>query len=201
MHATSSDLDAWLGKARLGQLSNEDCERLTTMGYMDVLRLHVTEHDLDWILPDILKYSDERGALQINLTSRFATRDDVKALLRDSWPEANVHQKSHLLWRILDDPELPDWWHSQLFEFVQEEWDQFQRTCSHFYGGTPEGMVAGTVNRYLNPSVPQSKKWAYVCNLATVQDYPFVVDFFLQQASQSGDEFESRVAVALKARR
>ncbi len=201
MDAISSDLDAWLEKARLGQLSNEECKRLTTMGHMDALRARVTDNDLDWILPDILKYSDERAGFQISLTAKFATRDDIGAFLKECWPKANVYQKSHLLWRILDDPDLSADWHSTLFAFVDQEWDQFQETCSRYYGGTPEGTVAGTVERYLSHKYPTSKNWAYLCNLATVKIYPFTVEFFLQQASQSGDSFESRVAIALKARR
>ena len=201
MYANSSDLDAWLAKARDGQLSNEECKKLTTMGHMDALRALVTENDLAWILPDILKYSDERAAFQISLTGKFATRFDIKAFLKDCWPKANVYQKSHLLWRILDDPDLSADWHSKLFEFVDQEWDQFQETCTGYYGGTPEGTVAGTVERYLSHKYPASKNWAYLCNLATVKKYPFTVEFFLHQASQSGDSFERRVATALKAQR
>jgi hypothetical protein len=187
-----------LDKARLGQLSNEECENLTTMGQMDELRPFVQEEDLGWILPDLLTYSDERAAFQISLTAKFAIREDVKLVLRNSWEAANVHQKSHLLWRILDDPMLPQEWHGKLFDFVQSEWGQFQKTCSRFYGGTPDGIIAGTVERYVGSNFPQSKKWAYLCNLATVKKSPATVEFFLQQALRSNHAFERKVAESLK---
>jgi hypothetical protein len=72
--------------------------------------------------------------------------------------------QSHLLWRILDDPDLPAEWHQRLFDFVLGEWATFQAVSAKFLGPREE-LVVRTLERYADPAFPESKKWAYLCRV------------------------------------
>ena len=121
-------------------------------------------------------------------------------MLHSSWGAASQFQKTHLLWRILDDPELPLEWHERLFGFVEENWGAFQETCLKYYGEESDTAIASMIERYHSPDFPASKKWAYLCNLAAAEGCTQRVRIFLEQATRSDQLFERKVAASLISR-
>ncbi len=55
----------------------------------------------------------------------LATNTGVRALLTEKFETASPHLKTQLLWRLLNDPDLPHATHRNLFDFVTSEWDTF----------------------------------------------------------------------------
>lgn len=186
--------------ARIGRLSESDAAALTTAQNMEAMRSLVSASDFAWISSGLVSSSPQLSAFHIGLTKNFSIVPEAKHAFRSAWPSATPLQQMHLLWRILDDPELPLEWHERLFSVVTQNWADFQKACIAFYGGNADALVAGEVERYLSPSLyPATKKWAFLCSLASVEGYPFARRFFLEMGSRSDLPFERRVATALLA--
>lgn len=196
----SHEITKTLEKARKTELSADEYRQLTSMKNMDALRPLVAEEDLSWITQNLLVADDERFAFLLSLLHKFAARPEVQELLRSLWSGVSETKKISLFWRVLDDPELPLHWHQVLFNFVDENWELFKEACLPFNKGTPEGVLAGNVERYLGKDFPETKKWAYLCSIATVAGYPSAVTFSLNRGSESAFPFERTVATRLAER-
>ena len=184
--------------ARLGKLSEREAAALTTAQNMEAMRALVSSSDFAWISSGMASSSPQLSAFHIGLTKNFSILPELKDAFRSAWPSATPLQQMHLLWRILDDPELPLEWHERLFSVVTQNWTDFQKACISFYGGNTDALVAGEVERYLSPRLyPATKKWAFLCSLASVEGYPSTLRYFLDIGERADLPFERKVANAL----
>lgn len=120
--------------------------------------------------------------------------------MRELWLGASPYVRSHLLWRLLDDEELPSAWHSQLFEFVLQNWHTFRGSVVQFLGPDDEHVVIRALERYGDPSFPRSKKWAYLCSVACASNYPDAIRALLSIGLESNEPFTRQVAQTLVGR-
>lgn len=68
----------------------------------------------------------------------------------------------HLVWRVLDDPDLPEDWHKRLIDYLMSNWDAWKRHLAEFREPGPDGMIAVIRGRLDDPTYPSSKKWIYL---------------------------------------
>lgn len=160
--------DATISKMREGQSPTEqEAASLNRLPLIDLLRNRVTDLDLTWIFNLLEKETDEVAGLYLSLLRKFTERSEIQAKLRKKWENSSSFLRAHLLWRILDDPDLPTQWHEILFKFALEEWEIFTRVSVKFLGG-PDKAVIQSLKRLGDPTFPNSKKWAYLCRVPEV---------------------------------
>jgi len=189
--------DAVVESLRQGHVPTEqDADWLNRLPIVDFLRSRMTEDDLRWLWPVIENESGERFGLHLSLLRMFTTRRDVQQRLQQRWQTADAFGKAHLIWRILDDPQLPEEWHRKLFRFVLGDWEEFQKVSLKFLG-TPSNVVQQALKRIGDTSFPDSKKWAYLCRVPTVSDDPEAAKALVKLGLLMRDDFTREVAAEL----
>lgn len=101
----------------------------------------------------------------------------------------------HLIWRLLDDPELPLDWHQTLFKYVLDHWDSWKRHSAEFEEPGPRETATVVESRLGDPTFPASKKWIYLLCLpdglaADLEEARRIVE----RETGSSDNFRSHVA-------
>lgn len=168
---------------------------------IDNLRALIGAADLLWILPVLESSQDNRAGLYASLLARHAEKPEIQDALRESWELSSPYLKSVLLWRLVDDPNLPGEWHSKLFDFVLSEWEVFQKHVLKFFGGTEELVIAMSLERLHSPFTPESKKWAYLCCAAGLRAFPTAVVAIIRGGLLSDNQFNRYVAETLLSKR
>jgi hypothetical protein len=162
--------DAILSYLRTGhQPKDEDANRLNQVPLIDLLRSRITTGDVSWITAVVAADSGSLAALYLSLIKNFDTRSDIKDILRHRWETANPYLRAHLMWRILDDPQLPEEWHRAIFNFVIAEWATFSEVVRKFLGG-PKSVIPNVLRRLGDASYPESKKWINFCRLPEIAE-------------------------------
>ena len=80
-------------------------------------------------------------ALVRHACSEPATAGRLRCLF-DERATADTGLACHLVWRVLDDPDLPDDWHKRLFNYLMDNWDAWKRHLAEFKEPGPGGMIA-----------------------------------------------------------
>jgi hypothetical protein len=195
------DADFILAMLRAGDRPNPDeADELTYAPLMGHLRAMIAEEDFVWLFPLIRTSMDERAGFYISLLHAHAKRLEVQSLLREVWHDAGPLVRSHLLWRLTDDPDLPLEWKERLFEFVLAQWRVFQSAALRFYGGRQDSALAMALERYCGSDFPRSKGWAYLCTIADATKFPNAARTIIEHGRRSDDQFTSEVARRLLGR-
>jgi hypothetical protein len=136
---------------------------LNRMPVIDAIRQYVRPDDLTWLLPSIDVESRQTRAFLLSLLQPHSNRPDVRDRLQAYWrdPGADAYTRAHLMWRILDDPDLPREWHERLCAFVFAEWKTFAEVCGSFTND--ESMVVHSLKRMNDTRMPATKHWVYLC--------------------------------------
>ena len=174
----------------------QEADYLNRLPLIDFLRMRITEDDLPWILKVIDTNTGEVGALCLSLLRRFSSRTDIQETLRERWNDADTFFKAHLMWRLLDDPNLPSDWHERLFDFVLNEWPTFKEVSLKFLG-TPETVVLQALLRMGDSSFPDSMKWAYLCRVPEVAKDQVAAKSLVTLGASMPDPFCKKVADVL----
>jgi hypothetical protein len=179
--------------------SDEDADSLNQIPIIDVLRSRVAEADLSWLLSAIESETGPIAALYLSLLKQFDTRSDVKDALKHRWETADAYLRAHLMWRILDDPDLPEEWHQRIFEFVMAEWSVFSSVVRKFMG-SPKTVIPNVLRRMADPSYPDTKKWVNFCRLPEIADDQESAKAIVQLGCMMPAPFTREVAGALMGR-
>jgi hypothetical protein len=168
----------------------------TVADTIDILRGDITEADLTWIAARIADERGARGAFFLALSKPLATKPEIKSLLASRFETADARLRTELLWRLLDDPGLPDETHRRLFEFVTSEWDAFKVSLP--YLGAPSQILEAALRRIAE--CPRGKRWIYLCCLPEYAADQQAVTGLLALACTSDDGFLAHVARVLMER-
>ena len=161
---------------------------------VDRLRRQLGEPDLKWILPVIAETDGTTAAFYLALLQPFATKGDVRNLLARRFETAGPYLKSQLLWRLLDDPDLPAAMHETLFRFVMADFNGFQSATVGYFG-SPAGILPAALRRMADG--PPSKRWIYLCCLPQYADDQYAVKGLLAIGADSAERFTAQVARTL----
>jgi len=161
---------------------------------IDGLRRQVMESDLAWIMPAIAEDDGPRAAFYLALLQPLAAKAEVRDLLTRRFETASPYLKSQLIWRLLDDADLPAAVHETLFQFVMSDWQSFQGSSVAFLG-SPSEILAAALGRLADCLA--SKRWIYLCCLPQYAADQRAVKGLLIVASGSADALMARVARAL----
>jgi polar amino acid transport system ATP-binding protein len=186
--------DAVVAQIRNGSFpEGENAEFLNRFQIIDLLRERIDETDLPRLFGVIEGREGASAAFALSLLRKFSERQEVQARLRSRWKSANAFLRGYLLWRILDDPELPGDWHATLFDFVFKEWDTFRKEQLMFWG-MRKNVLEGIKSRISNPSFPESKKWAYLCCLPELAEDQKAAEGMIRSELDSSDAFTREVS-------
>lgn len=189
--------DAVVSYIRVGHLpTEEEADVLNRLPQINLLRTRIKEEDLAWVFDVLEKRSGEVAGLYLSFLRQYTKRPEVQARLRERWESAAPFLRAHLMWRILDDPDLPEEWHQRLFDFVLAEWSTFQQVSLKFLG-TPQTVVVQALKRIGDPSFPDSKKWAYLCRVPEVAEDQEAAKALVALGLQMKDPFTREVAQKL----
>jgi hypothetical protein len=195
------DADFILSMLRAGDRPTPDeADELTYAPLMGHLRFMIAEEDFAWLFPLIQTSSDEQAGFYISLLHAHTKRPEVQTILREAWQDAGPLVRSHLLWRLTDDPGLPREWKERLFDFVLSEWHVFQSAALRFYGGRQDSALAMAFDRYCGTQFPRSKRWAYLCTIADAAKFRNASRAIIEFGRRSSDDFTREVAERLIAR-
>lgn len=189
---------------RAGHRPPEDvADYINRFSLIDEYRARVTAEDVPWLIEVVKNDSGMVGAFYLSLLRRYDQQEDVKAFLRDRWSNAEAFFQAQLLWRILDDSNLPLEWHSRIFNFVLAEWEVFRDSQVRFLGH--QNVLVNGLRRVSDPTFPASKKWAYLCAIAAAAENQDaarqLIQIFHEQPWVVGDEFTRQVVEKLMTRR
>jgi len=151
-------------------VSDEDAAAINHWPEVDVARSLIRDSDIERLLALTRGQRPAVRRTAITLLQRFATRPEVSAALRKLWlDDADFEVRYAVLWRLLDDPELPFSIHREIFDFIKDNWLRFSEVNRGWYG-EPERIIPGVRVRLDDPSFPDSKTWAYLCILLSSPD-------------------------------
>lgn len=179
--------------------SEKDGDVFNQLPIVDALRKQVTENDIEYILKYLEENDGETAGLYLSLLKKFSTTHEyVKEWLKHRWRNASPFLKAHLMWRILDSPDMEDEWHRRIFSFVMGNWEEFNGVSSKFLG-TPETILSQVIKRVGNPEFPVSKRWAYLCRFPGVVEDKKTAEALMLLAGKTNDNtpFTQEVIEAL----
>lgn len=169
---------------------------LNRLPIVDRLRSRIEIGDVeDWVRPVLNEETGEVAGLYLSLLKRHDTVPDVAKDLKRRWEVAkSPFMRAHLMWRILDDPDLEEDWHRRIFAFVMEEWQTFHEVSLKFLG-TPESVIFKVLRRMADPDYPDTKRWSYLCRMVDVgADQEAVRSLLVLTGRNPGTAFASRFA-------
>jgi hypothetical protein len=195
--ATPFVADAVIAYMRGGNVPTDaEAALLDRIPVIDALRQRVLDDDVSWILNIIEKETGQAAGLACSLLRKHALRPDVKSCFDNRWGTANPYLKNRLMWRMLDDPQLPQVRHREFFEFVLANWDTFRDFNLEFYGRGAESF-RNIRSRIEDPSFPASKKWIYLCCAPDAIEDRGEAKALVEQGLSMTDPFAREVAVTL----
>lgn len=178
---------------------DEDSDKLNQVPLIDALRSRIITDDLTWITEVVAAESGSLAAFYLSLIKNFDTRSDIRDMLRHRWKTATPYLRAHLMWRILDDPQLPDEWHRTIFDFVIAEWETFSEVVRMFLGG-PKDVIPNVLRRLGDASYPESKKWINFCRLPEIAEDQEAAKALVSLGRLMPDPFCREVAEVLQQR-
>lgn len=176
--------------------TDEEADFLDRMPMISALRERISESDIPWLLKVVEKESGPIAGLFCSLLRNHIHRQEVKICLESRWNTANLLLKNRLMWRMLDDPDLPGEWHRRFFDFVLADWNNFQDSGLKFYGGSQQAL-GNILSRLADPAFPSSKKWIYLCSAAGVVEDRNAAKAVVDSGRSMNDPFAREVAEIL----
>jgi len=170
---------------------------------VDTLRLAVDEYDVPMLKSMVMSNSLEVGNLAVSLLRKFDRESSIKEFFLSAWKEAmrssQTERQLHLMWRLLDMPDLTVSRHQEIYEFVRSNMDEFLEYTTVWSGG-PECVLEVCRTRLGDSSFPSTKAWGYLCIVMGSPEKESA-NKLLQEWRLSGNKFVSKVAGELAALR
>ncbi|XOV87598.1 MAG: hypothetical protein ACFHX7_22030 [Pseudomonadota bacterium] len=137
---------------------------------IDHLRKVTTEKDVQRIIDEIQSQpSDAAQQLLFSLLRNWDHLQVTQDLYLQHFRTTHSDKVKHsILWRLLDNPELPQAFHEEIFDFIRSDWSHFHEVIVHFYGR--QGIKQAITERLADPSFPTSKRWAYIASASFDDD-------------------------------
>ena len=177
--------------------TEEEADLMNRLPIIDCLRDRAKRPDVDgWLMPAVSNQEGECAGLCLSLLRKFDTDPATCDSLKQRWSTASSFLKAHLLWRILDDPDLPQEWHQRIVDFILREQEAFHAASLKFLG-PPERAAEIARKRFHDPKFPTSKKWSYLCRVVGTACDAQEARRFLQDSLRDPDPFTQRVASLL----
>ena len=175
------------------RLSEELCEKLNRYALVDTLRMVVEPTDIDKLMELAESPSSMMGNLALSLLRRFDTEERVKQFLRKAWDDTDSYsRKFHLMWRLLDDPDIDDAAREEVHSFVMAKFEPFLADVAAWTGGEEE-LLDRCRSRLADETFPPSKAWIYLICVTGSPDTQSAKELLREHLS-SEDAFTAQVA-------
>ena len=183
--------------------SDEDAAHLLYAPEIPQMRMLVP--DYPGLASALLKVASSetgnRAAFSLSLLRHVAAGPEWAQSLRDLFlknGDTNPTFACHVIWRLLDNPELPLDWHDSLFKYILGHWDAWKRHSAEFEEPGPLEMVTAVENRLSDPTFPASKKWIYLlCLPDGLATDAMAAKRIVERETESSDKFRAYVATEI----
>lgn len=152
-------------------VGNDLAYELNKQPYIESLRLEVEAEDVDRIM-DVLSGDIEifQYRLAINLLRRHEKDASTKKFFREQWGKyRGFDRRCTLMWRLLDDENLEVDKHQEIYEFVQDNRENWIKLQCDWIGG-PDKIIPFVEKAIVRSDEVESKKWALLYNLLASSD-------------------------------
>ena len=187
--------EAVLNQIRKGKWPNPDeAQLIMRLPVIAAIRCRLTKSDASRCVEVVEGREDTVAAFASLLLRPYCADSVIHDRLLVRWKSASPELQCHLLWRILDDPELSLNIHEQLFQFVLMHWQVWKSTIDSFYHSDPERVLEKVKARLLDTSIPESKKWVYLCGLPEfASDQQKARDLIVLYGAETAESFSKDV--------
>lgn len=175
------------------QIDDELAESLDVFPMSDLLRKEISKSDVSMLIKLVDGGSVSVGNLAINLLKDYVREPRVNKKLISLWKarDKNVYTRNHTVMLRLMDNVANISMHSEFFNFILANFDDFKKKVVRF----PEGVtnvLAFCESRLNDKKFQSSKKWVYLCGALASDDKKGARALLKKYAS--GDKFHGMVA-------
>ncbi len=157
------------------------------------IREKTEESDIPRLLNVINNASLSAGNLALSMLRKFDNKKDIKEYYLSCWKEEKVFiRKFKLIWRLLDDEQLPISLHEEIYQFIRENFDEFLKEISKWYGGK-NNVLSSIKERLKDSSFPSTKDWVRLCSVMASPEHNQVVEL-LKEYQSSDNKFTAFIA-------
>ena len=135
----------------------------------------------------------ELSGLLLSLLQPFDRSSEIHGFLLGIWSNASTPLRAHLLWRILDMPDLSEGVKKDIFGFILDEWEAFNFASAKFLACDPP-IIDQIRNRLNDVRFPAEKRWVYLCRAVKPEPDKNAVRQLLVDNLGCEDQFTRQVA-------
>lgn len=144
-------------------LDEEVARAINRQPFVDSLRKQIRQSDIEYLMRIARGNQPANRNLSISLLRPFDQEKEVKDFFRSEWQLSTEYEhRLELMWRLLDDENLPLALHEEIFTFVKANIDRFTRDRVEWCGG-PDRVLDVVEQRLSDPRFPRTKDWVYLC--------------------------------------
>lgn len=177
--AMVADYQALVDRIRNSQASADDLDMVHQAPHQRPIAALIGENDAEWLV-ELGKSPKlkERGAAW-RLMRSLPSVPVVREHLREVWMRDNLTdvERNTLLWRVLDDSELPDELHRNIWQWIKTHRDSFVEAFMWYVGFVIRGpdprykdvyqLLADSIT-HSQPPCPPSKRWIYAATAVLI---------------------------------
>lgn len=151
----------------------------------------VTEEDIP-LLMEVASGWGPLGQMGVRLLKKFSAHPCVRRYFVERWSGTEEYElRLPLMWRLLDDPDLPLGIHGEIHQFVINNLERYRVDVARWRGG-PERVIQGCREDLANPRYPKSKHWAYIYTVLASPDREAAANLVRENMGVEGS-FEASV--------
>jgi len=160
------DYNSVVDRIRSGTATKEEYNMVHTIPHTRFIAAQIGKADADWLAAACLSDDAVRRMAAWRLTRKIPHLPQIREAVRKCWNQnLDEMERNVILWRLLDDPELPDDFHRAIWDWTEEHPNSFvDWLVEYMKPRTEEGFfLMDDMEESLDkPENPRSKHWIYV---------------------------------------
>ncbi|SFC93964.1 hypothetical protein SAMN05421780_11343 [Flexibacter flexilis DSM 6793] len=178
--------------------SNSMLDDMNSFPLVDYLREQVIDSDVEVIISLIKSEDINLCYLGLNLVNRVLHLELIKKYLITFWNNTDDYERRYfLMWPLLNNSQLTEKMHKEIFEFVTDNWEKWKLDYTKFAGGSAN-LVSFSEKRFYDKKFPNSKKWIYILGLKAIGNKTDIHVALSKFKLDNSNEMQQKVLSILK---
>jgi hypothetical protein len=137
---------------------------LTAFPFCDPIRSRVTNKDIHILFKLFLSGQKGNQTMALSLLRSQEHQGVIKRFIVEQWEKSreDFEIRYHLMWRLLDFEDLDIDMHNNIYNFVIDNWERWQKRDVIWFKGE-ECVLDVCLKRLSDDKFPPTKAWAYLC--------------------------------------
>lgn len=163
---------------------------------VDCLREKVLDSDKTIIIGLIDSPDLSRCYLGLNLVNKIQHIESVQSELISFWDATeNYERKYFLMWPLLNNSNLAQERHKEIYLFILENWERWKIDYIKFAG---RNFLRFSEARFYDTNFPESKKWVYLLSIKCLENRTDIQVALSKFISDETNEMQQTVLQFLK---